>query len=53
MKRASDGSEGNVFTKLKDEDNKANFQFSKKLLASKNVIGLTLNQFKEMEIEAL
>ena len=53
MKRESDGSEGNVFTKLKDEDNKANFQISKKMLASKNVIGLTLNQFKEMEIEKL
>lgn len=53
MKRESDQSEGNVFIKLLDEENKANFPISKKVLASKNVIGLTLNQFKEMDIEAL
>ena len=52
MKRESDGSEGNVFVKLKDGD-RANFPTSKRLLASKNIVGLTLNKFKEMDIEQL
>jgi hypothetical protein len=52
MKRLSDGSEGNVFVKLKDkfEDQ---FEVSKKLLASKKVIGISLNQFKNFAIEKL
>ncbi len=52
MKREKDGSEGNVFVRLKDkfEDQ---FPVSKKLLASKKVIGLTLNEFKNFEIENL
>jgi hypothetical protein len=52
MKRTSDGSEGNVFTRLIDPT-KENFVFSKKLLASKSVMGKTLNEFREMEIESL
>ncbi len=52
LKRKSDGSEGNVFVKLKEEFSKE-FATSKKLLASKNILGFTLNQFKEMEIESL
>lgn len=52
MKRNLDGSEGNVFVKLKD-DAKEHFQTSKKLLASKKVIGLTLNEFKDFNIEEL
>ena len=52
MKRVSDNSEGNVFVKLKDkfEDQ---FAISKKLLASKKVVGLSLNQFKDFEVEEL
>jgi hypothetical protein len=52
MKRAADGFEGNVFVKLKDEFEKE-FAVSKKLLASKNVVGLTLNQFKKFSIDEL
>jgi len=52
MKRISDGSEGNVFVRLKDPS-KAQFPTSKKLLASKKVIGLSLNQFKEFDVEEL
>jgi hypothetical protein len=52
MKRLSDGSEGNVFVKLKD-DNKEHFPTSKKLLASKKVIGMSLNKFKNLDIEEL
>jgi hypothetical protein len=52
MKRTTDGSEGNVFVKLKD-DNREHFPISKKLLASKKVIGMTLNKFKEMDVEEL
>ena len=52
MKRESDESTGNVFVYLKDEFSKE-FQTSKKLLASKAVLGLTLKQFKEFEIESL
>ena len=52
MKRLSDGSEGNVFVKLL-EDNRDHFPISKKLLASKKIIGMTLNQFKKLDIEEL
>ena len=52
MKRESDGSEGNVFVRLRDEFEK-DFPTSKKLLASKKVIGLTLNELKNFEIENL
>ena len=52
LKRASDESEGNVFVKLKD-DNREHFPTSKKLLASKKVIGLSLNQFKNLDINEL
>lgn len=52
MKRLSDGSEGNVFVKLKDGD-KEHFPISKKLLASKKVVGLSLNKFKEFDVEEL
>jgi hypothetical protein len=52
MKREADGSEGNVFVRLKD-DMHDQFPTSKKLLASKNVLGLTLNQFKKFDTEGL
>lgn len=52
MKRKSDGSEGNVFVRLKDEHHDQ-FPISKKLLASKKVVGMTLNQFKELDVEEL
>ena len=52
MVRAEDNSEGNVFIRLKDEYAKE-FPTSKKLLASKKVIGITLNEFKKLEIEEL
>ena len=52
MKRESDGSEGNVFVRLKDEHHDQ-FPVSKKLLASKKVIGMTLNQLKNLDVEEL
>jgi|SRR3989344_6595990 len=52
MKRAVDDSEGNVFVTLKEEF-KDQFPVSKKLFASKKVIGLSLNQFKEFDVEEL
>ena len=52
MKRAVDGSEGNVFVWLKDEYHDQ-FPISKKLFASKKVAGLTLSQFKNFNIEEL
>lgn len=52
MKREVDGSEGNVFVFLKEEFEK-DFAISKKLFISKKVIGLTLNQLKEFNIENL
>ena len=52
MKREADGSEGNVFVQLRESHAKE-FQTSKKLLASKSVVGLTLNQFKKFEVEQL
>lgn len=52
MKRLLDDSAGNVFVRLKEGFNKE-FPVSKKLLASKKVLGLTLNQFKNFEISEL
>lgn len=52
MKRTDDGSEGNVFVRLKEEF-ADQFATSKKLFASKKVTGLSLNQFREFEIEEL
>lgn len=52
MQRESDQSEGNVFVRLKD-DHEKEFAVSKKLLASKKIIGLTLNEFRNLEIESL
>ena len=52
MKRESDGSEGNVFVRLKDEQ-KDQFPISKKLLASQKVIGMSLKQFKNLDVEQL
>ncbi|MBI5530663.1 MAG: hypothetical protein HY918_04145 [Candidatus Doudnabacteria bacterium] len=52
LKREVDGSEGNVFVYLKD-DNREHFPISKKLFASKKVIGLTLGEFKKFDIEEL
>ena len=52
MKRTSDGSEGNVFVRLKD-DQKDQFLTSKKLFASRKVIGISLNQFRDFDVEQL
>jgi hypothetical protein len=52
LKRKTDDSEGNVFVRL-NEAHLKDFATSKKLLASKNVVGLTLNEFKEFEVEKL
>jgi hypothetical protein len=52
MKRLSDGSEGNVFVKLKDGD-KEHFPISKQLLASKKIIGMSLNKFKNLDVGEL
>lgn len=52
MKRQEDGSEGNVFVKLKDEC-QDQFSVSKRFLSSKKVIGLTLNEFKSLDTEKL
>jgi hypothetical protein len=52
MKRASDDSEGKVFVRLKDEF-EDQFAVSKKLLASKKVIGMSLNEFKNLDVEEL
>lgn len=52
MKRLSDESEGNVFVRLKDEFSDK-YAVSRKLLSSKKVIGLSLNQFTKLDIEEL
>ena len=51
MQREGDGSEGNVFVKLKE--NGKDFLVLKKLFASKKVIGISLNEFKKFEIAEL
>lgn len=52
LQRENDKSEGNVFVSLKEEF-KSNFQTSKKLLASKDVLGLTLKQLKKIDTEKI
>lgn len=52
MKRESDNSEGNVFVRLKEEF-QDQFVVSKKLLSCKKVVGMTLNQLKEMSVDEL
>ncbi len=52
MKRESDDSEGNVFVKLRDEFHDQ-FTTSRKLLGSKKIIGLSLNQFSKLDIDEL
>ena len=52
MQRESDGSEGNVFVRLKDQFHDQ-FPVSKKLLASKKVIGMSLKEFKDFDVEQL
>jgi hypothetical protein len=52
MKRAEDNSEGNVFVRLKEEFEN-NFAASKKLFASKKIIGMSLNELKEFNVEDL
>ncbi len=52
MKRLVDDSEGNVFVRLKEEF-LDQFAVSKKLLSSKKVVGLTLNQFSNFNVEEL
>ena len=52
MKRQEDNSEGNVFVYLKDEFHDK-FSVSKQLFASRKVIGLTLGEFKDFNVEEL
>lgn len=52
MKRMLDNSEGNVFVRLKDEFHDQ-FPISKKLLATKKIIGMTLGAFKNLDVEEL
>lgn len=52
LQREVDGSEGNVFVYLKEEF-QDKFSISKSLFVSKKIVGLTLNQFKNFEIEKL
>ena len=52
MKRIDDGSEGNVFVKLK-EDQRDKFPISKALFASRKVVGMTLNQLRSLDTEEL
>ncbi len=52
MKRLTDNSEGNVFVRLKDEFHDQ-FPISKKLLATKKIIGMTLGAFKNLDVEEL
>lgn len=52
MKRTSDGSEGNVFIVLKPEF-QDQYDISRKLLGSKKVMGMSLNQFINLDVESL
>ncbi len=52
MKSSAGSEEGNVFVKLKEQYDDQ-FNVSKKLFASKKVIGLTLSKFKNFDIESL
>lgn len=52
MKRTGDGSEGNVFVALKPEF-QTEFVTSRKLLGSKKVVGMSINQFKNLDVEEL
>lgn len=52
MKREGDGSEGNVFVRLKDEY-KDQFLLSKRLFASRKIIGMSLNELKNLDVEQL
>jgi hypothetical protein len=52
MKREEDGSLGNVFVYLKEAFGDQ-FMISKKLFASKKVIGMTLNEFKKFNVDEL
>lgn len=52
MVREADNSEGNVFVRLKEAYAK-DFPTSRKLLASKKILGLTLREFKKLNIEEL
>ena len=50
IKRKEDGKEANVFVRLIDPINRESF---KKLLASNKIIGMSLNELKEMKVEEL
>ena len=52
MKRVSDGSEGNVFVALKPEF-QDQYAVSRKLLGSKGIIGMSLNQFINLSVDEL
>ena len=52
MKRVGDDSEGNVFVSLKPEF-ADQYAVSRKLLGSKKVIGMSINQFKNLDVEEL
>ncbi len=52
VKRQSDGSEGNVFVKLKDEF-QSDFATSRKLLGSTKIVGMSIGAFKKLSIDEL
>ena len=52
LQRKGDGIEGNVFVKLKEKYEK-DFITSRKLLGSKAVNGLTLDEFRAFDIDKL
>ncbi len=52
MKRTSDQSEGNVFVSLKPEF-VDQYAVSRKLLGSKKIVGMSINQFKNLDVEEL
>jgi hypothetical protein len=52
MKRVNDDSEGNVFVALKPEF-QDQYAVSRKLLGSKKVIGMSLNEFRDLDVEEL
>ncbi len=52
MERKVDGSEGNVFVRL-NEKFEDRMDVFKKLFASKKVIGISLNEFKQLDVEKI
>lgn len=52
VQREGDSSEGNVFVKLKEQFHDQ-FMVSKKLFASKKIVGMTLNEMRHLDVEML